>query len=182
MTDGLGLTITRKGLEECVSAKTRGIELPLKWVSIGDVSYTPSKEQTTLVNERARAEFSQYVDIGFNQIKAAAKFSGPDEISIREIGFWLESGTLLGVISAPDTLLNYKAKNGHCIQPFTLDLSALPSDTVTIVVGVENLNILLDLEMMMSAASFIGSQVVQTKQAHIQMNLSEKLRLLEVDK
>ncbi|KZN12597.1 hypothetical protein [Marinomonas sp. TW1] len=176
MSDSLSLVITRKGLNECISAKGKGIEARLKWVSAGDRAYSPNPDQTTLVNEIQRVEFGEYKDTGAGQLQAVAKFSGPQEYPIRELGFWLETGTLLGVISAPNTTLNYKAKDGHCIQPITLDLSALPSDTVTVVVGTENLNILIDIEMMMDTVAFVRSQVIQTKQAHTQMQLSEKIR------
>ncbi|WP_051680916.1 phage tail protein [Vibrio rhizosphaerae] len=179
--DTIKLVITRKGLEECISAKAKGIQLSLKWVSAGDRAYTPNPNQTTLQNELQRVEFSEFKDIGGSQIQAVAKFSGPDEYPIRELGFWLEDGTLFGVISAPNTTLNYKARNGHCIQPFTLDLSALPSDTVTVVVGTENLNILIDTEMMMDAVAFLHSQVIQIKQGHTYMNMSERLRILEAN-
>lgn len=179
MSDQLKLVITKKGLEECISAKSKGVSLSLKWVSAGDRDYTPNAGQTSLVNEIQRVEFGEYKDLGGNQIQAVGKFSGDDEYPIKELGFWLESGTLFGVISAPDTTLNYKAKGGVCIQPITLDLSALPSDTVQVVVGTENLNILIDTEMMMDAVAFIRSQVVQVKQAHLQMQLGERLRRVE---
>jgi len=179
MTDQLKLVITRKGLDECINAKAQGIQLNLKWVSAGDRAYTPNPDQTTLVNEIQRVEFGEYKKLASNQLQAVAKFSGPDEYPVKELGFWLESGTLLGVISAVDTTLNYKAKDGHCIQPITLNLSALPTDTVQVVVGTENLNIIIDTEMMMDAVAFMRSQVTQTKQTHMQMKLSEKLRKME---
>ncbi|WP_261888072.1 hypothetical protein [Vibrio rhizosphaerae] len=87
-------------------------------------------------------------------------------------------GTLFGVISAPNTMLNYKARNDHCIQPFTLDLSALPSDSV---MGTESRNILIDTEMMMDAVAFLHSQVIQIKQGHRYMNMSKRLRILEAN-
>lgn len=170
------LVITRQGLDECISAEANGIRVPLKWVSAGDRAYMPSLDQTRLHNELQRVEFSEYKDTASNQIQAVAKFSGPQQYPIRELGFWLESGTLLGVISAPGITLNYKPANGHCIQPFTLDLSTLPKDSVSVVVGTENLNILIDEEMMMDAVSFVRSQVVQVKQAHIHMMLNNQLR------
>lgn len=181
MSDQLKLVITRKGLDECISAKSKGINLNLKWVSAGDRAYTPNPDQTTLVNEIQRVEFGEYKDLGSNQLQAVGKFSGPQEYPVKELGFWLETGTLLGVISAPNTTLNYKAKDGHCIQPITLDLSALPSDTVTVVVGTENLNILIDTEMMMDAVAFVRSQTNQTKQAHMLIKLSERLREQEIN-
>lgn len=181
MSDQLKLVITRKGLDECISAKSKGINLNLKWVSAGDRAYTPNPDQTTLVNEIQRVEFGEYKDLGGNQLQAVGKFSGPQEYPVKELGFWLETGTLLGVISAPNTTLNYKAKDGHCIQPITLDLSALPSDTVTVVVGTENLNILIDTEMMMDAVAFMRSQTNQTKQALMLIKLSERLREQEIN-
>lgn len=144
--EGLKLVITRRGLDAAISAKNKGIKATLKWVSVGDAAYIPNKEQLVLQNERARVEFGEYKDTGGSSIQAAAKFSGSDEYSIREIGFWLDDGTLFGVISKPDTTLNYKAKDAHCIQPFTLNISDLPSDSITVIVGTENLNIMIDEE------------------------------------
>lgn len=173
MSDSLSLVITRKGLNECISAKGRGIEARLKWVSAGDRAYTPSPDQSSLVNEIQRVEFGEYKDTGTGQLQAVAKFSGPQEYPIKELGFWLETGTLLGVISAPNTTLNYKAKNGHCIQPITLDLSALPSDTVSVVVGTENLNILIEDEFTKMAVAQVQTMYRQIRQ---------EFRLLEIEK
>lgn len=175
MTDELKLVITRKGLEECISAKNAGIKVDLKWVSAGDRAYTPNPDQTQLVNEIQRVEFSEFKDVGGNQMKAVGKFSGPQEYPIRELGFWLASGTLLGVISAPDTTLNYKSKDGHCIQPITLDLSALPSDSVQVVVGSENLNILIDEEFAKMAKAIVDTQHIQIKQEFRLMDLENKV-------
>lgn len=179
MSDEFQLVITKKGLDESISAKSKGINLNLKWVSAGDADYTPNADQTVLVNERQRVEFGEYIDLGNNQLRAVGKFSGELEYPIKELGFWTEGGTLFGVISAPNKTLNYKVKDGHCIQPLTLDLRALPSGTINVIVGTENLNILIDTEMMMDAVAFMRSQTIQTIQARTQMQLSEKLRKLE---
>ncbi|MCS6237143.1 phage tail protein [Shewanella baltica] len=173
--DELKLVITTKGLNECISAKSKGIKAELQWVSVGDRAYTPNKDQTTLQNELQRVEFGEYKDTGDSTLQAAAKFSGPQEYPIREIGFWLASGTLFGVISAPNTTLNYKPKNGHCIQPLTLDLTALPSNTVTVVVGTENLNILIDEEFIKMAIAQVDTMHRQIKQEFRLLDLEKKL-------
>lgn len=180
MTDQLKLVITRKGLDECISAKSKGIKIEIKWVSAGDRAYTPNPDQTVLQNEIQRVEFGEYKDGGGSTLQATAKFSGPPEYPIKELGFWLASGTLFGVISAPNTTLNYKPKNGNCIQPITLDLSALPSNTVTVVVGTENLNILIDAEMMIDAHTFLITQATAIRQALMSLKISERLRKLEI--
>jgi len=51
-------------------------------------------------------------------------------------------------------LLTYKAAAARVLQKFTLDVSPLPAESVTIVVGSENLNVLLAEELAaLSAAS-----------------------------
>ncbi|MCF2827067.1 MULTISPECIES: phage tail protein [unclassified Pseudoalteromonas] len=172
MSESLKLVITRSGLDECISAKEKGLKAELKYVSAGDRAYTPNPDQRALQNELQRVEFGEYKDLGVGQLQAVAKFSGPQEYAVRELGFWLASGTLLGVISAPNTTLNYKAKDGHCIQPFTLDLSALPSETVTVIVGTENLNILIEEE-------FTRVAIAQVDSMHRQMQQQFKLDELQ---
>ncbi|POC19525.1 phage tail protein [Vibrio vulnificus] len=175
----LAVTITEQGLAECISAKESGIQAQIKWISAGDRAYTPSPTQKMLQNEKQRVEISEYKDMSATSLQCTAKFSGSAEYSIREIGIWLSTGTLLGVISERDTTLNYKAANAHVIIPFTMDLSALPTDSLEIIVGIENLNILIDEQMMSDAVAFARSQKLQTKQLFAHMKLSDKLRQLE---
>lgn len=176
----LAVTITEQGLAECISAKESGIQAWIKWISAGDRAYTPSPTQKVLQNEKQRVEISEYKDTGATSLQCTAKFSGDDEYSIREIGIWLSTGTLLGVISAPNTTLNYKAAKAHVVIPFTMDLSALPTDSLEVVVGVENLNIIIDTEMMMDAVAFAGSQETQVKQSLAHMKLADKIHKLEI--
>lgn len=179
MSDGHQLVITQQGLEAANTAKNRGLKAELKWCSVGDASYTPSKNQKVLVNELDRVEFGEYKEMGGGILQAVAKFSGPKEYAVGEIGFWLDDGTLFGVISVPDKILNFKSKTGSILQPFTLNLSDLPSDSVSIVVGTENLNILIDQEMMSDAVAFTRSQASQVKQLLAYMKLSDKVHMLE---
>lgn len=173
MSESLKMVITRQGLEACIGAKAKGLAMELKWASAGDRAYTPNREQTKLHNELQRVEFGEYRDHGGGQLQAVAKFSGPQEYPIRELGFWLSSGILFGVMSAPNTTLNYKPKNAHCIQPIALNLSTLPSDSVRVVVGTENINILIDDEFARLAA-------VQVDTMHRQ--IKQEFRLLELEK
>ena len=173
------ITVTKQALEECISAVNQGAKVKIREVSLGTEMYTPSKTQTTLRNEMQREPISQCIDTGTASVYFAAKFSGPQAYQVGEIAFWLDTGTLFGVISDPDEILNYKAANAHVVQPCTLDLSLLPADSVEVVVGVENLNLLIDVEMMKKTASFIRSQTNQIKQSHLLMQLSERFRLSE---
>ncbi|MBF4377392.1 phage tail protein, partial [Vibrio anguillarum] len=57
--------------------------------------------------------------------------------------------------------------------PFTLDLSALPTNSVTVIVGTENLNILIDAEFAIMAKTQVDTMHRQIK---------HEFRLLELEK
>lgn len=54
-------------------------------------------------------------------------------------------------------LLTYKAAAARVLQKFTLDISPLPADSVTVVVGAENLNVLLTEEFATVATANINN-------------------------
>lgn len=54
-------------------------------------------------------------------------------------------------------LLTYKAAAARVLQKFTLDISPLPADSVTVVVGAENLNILISEEITALATANIDN-------------------------
>jgi len=168
---------TDAGLAELVSAKNLGIHGAITHMAAGDKSYTPQASQETLVNEKQRVEIEDSEDLSSTQIRMGARFSGELEYEVREIGFFLESGTLLAIYSVPNKLLTYKSANSDWVQKFTLDISMLPTDSVTIQVGTENINLMLSEELASMTVAFIKAQTVQTKITHQQMVLSEKLRL-----
>jgi hypothetical protein len=64
---------------------------------------------------------------------------------------------LLAVYSVAGKLLTYKAAAARVLQKFTLDISPLPADSVTVVVGTESLNILLTEELASLSAASIDS-------------------------
>ena len=172
---------TDAGLAELVSAKNSGIKGAITHVAAGDKSYTPQASQATLVNERQRVEVVDFEDLDLTQIRMGVRFSGELEYEVREVGFFLASGTLLAVYSVPDKLLTYKPSGGDWVQKFTLDISMLPTDSVTIQTGTENINLMLSEELASMTVAFIKAQTVQTKITHQQMVLSEKLRLSGVN-
>lgn len=166
---------TRAGLGELISAKNKGIKGLIKWVAVGDQCYTPSVDQTRLRNELQREEISEFVELSPTQLKLVCAFRGDLEYTVGEIGYFLESGTLLAVYSIPNTALTYKSPSSSWIPRFTLDISPLPTDSITVVVGSDNLNILIEPEMMSDALAFIRSQTVQIRQSHNQIKVNDNL-------
>lgn len=148
---------TNIGLAELLSAKNTGIKAEITHIAAGDKSYKPEVSQVALRAERQRETIVDFEELSPTQLRMAAKFAGELEYEVREIGFYLATGTLLAVYSAPNTLLTYKSKNSSWIQKFTLDISPLPTDSVTVVVGTENLNLMLAEEMASMATAQIDN-------------------------
>ena len=156
MTDDITRLVrfTSKGLDEVLQAKNQGLKGEITHIAAGTGRYTPTGTETALRNERQRVAIVDYEDLGDRQLRMAALFDGDGEYEIGEFGFYLASGTLLAVYSVAGQLLTYKAAAARVLQKFTLDISPLPADSVTVIVGSENLNILMVDELAsLSAAS-----------------------------
>ncbi len=156
------LRYTNAGLAELISAKNEGLKGAITHVAAGTEKYTPSHSQTRLRNERDRVLVADYEDIGPTQIRLAARFDSDKEYEVGEVGFYLASGTLLAVFSAPNTTLTYKSQYSHWLQRFTLDLTPLPSESVTVNVGVPNVNLLMARELATVGAATISNMARQT--------------------
>jgi hypothetical protein len=126
-------------------------------IGAGTGRYNPDGTEVALRDERQRVAIVDYEDLGERQLRMAALFDGEDEYEIGEFGFYLASGTLLAVYSVAGKLLTYKAAAARVLQKFTLDVSPLPAESVTVVVGSENLNILLIDELAAISAANIDN-------------------------
>lgn len=174
----LKLQFTQQGLAACLDAQSKGLKAEITHMAFGDAAYNPSQNQTQLNNERERIEINDWQDGGQN-MRMAGVFDGELEYAIREIGIFLSDGTLLGVYSQSGKTLGYRTPAVKVIQWFTLNLSALPTNSVTVVVGAENLNLVLDAEFIAAAASFLNTGAAIIKNAQWNMQLSERIRTME---
>ncbi len=159
MTDDITRLVrfTSKGLDEVLQAKNQGLKGEITHIAAGTGRYNPSGNETALRNERQRVAIVDYEDLGQRQLRMAALFDGDGEYEIGEFGFYLASGTLLAVYSVAGQLLTYKAAAARVLQKFTLDISPLPADSVTIVVGSENLNLLMTEELAVLSVATIDN-------------------------
>ena len=159
MTDEITRLVrfTSKGLDEVLQAKNQGLKGEITHVGAGTGRYNPDGSEVALSDERQRVAIVDYEDLGERQLRMAALFDGDGEYEIGEFGFYLASGTLLAVYSVAGTLLTYKAAAARVLQKFTLDVSPLPADSVTVVVGSENFNILIAEELASVATANIDN-------------------------
>ncbi|MBD8235151.1 hypothetical protein SOM46_05525 [Pseudomonas fluorescens] len=159
MTDEITRLVrfTSKGLDEVLQAKNQGLKGEITHIGAGTGRYNPNGTEVALRDERQRVAIVDYEDLGERQLRMAALFDGDGEYEIGEFGFYLASGTLLAVYSVAGELLTYKAAAARVLQKFTLDVSPLPADSVTIVVGEHNLNLLLTEELATIAAANVNN-------------------------
>ena len=148
---------TSKGLDEVLQAKNQGLKGEITHIAAGTGRYNPTGNETALRNERQRVAIVVYEDLGQRQLRIAALFDGDGEYEIGEFGFYLASGTLLAVYSVAGQLLTYKAAAARVLQKFTLDISPLPADCVAVVVGSENLNLLMAEELAVLSVATIDN-------------------------
>ncbi|MGE1173733.1 hypothetical protein [Pseudomonas sp. BW7P1] len=168
MTDDVTRLVrfTSAGLSEVLQAKNQGLKGEITHIGAGTARYDPKGSETALRDERQRVAIVDYEDLGSGQLRMGALFSGADEYEIGEFGFYLASGTLLAVYSVAGKLLTYKASAARVLQKFTLDVSPLPADSVTVLVGTENLNVLLSEEFTALACADIDNMA-----RHVQLLL-----------
>lgn len=158
MTDITRLVrFTSAGLGEVLQAKNQGLKGEITHIGAGTARYDPTGAETALRDERQRVLIVDYEDLGSRQLRMAGLFDGPDEYEIGEFGFYLASGTLLAIYSVAGKLLTYKAGAARVLQKFTLDISPLPADSVTVVIGSENLNVLLTEEIAQLATANVDN-------------------------
>lgn len=174
----LELQFTTAGLAACLAAKNKGLKAEITHMAFGSTAFTPSKNTTSLPGLQEKIEISDYQDAG-QSLRMAGIFSGNKEYAIRGIAFYLADGTLLGTYSAPGILIGYRTPAVRVVQWFTLNIEALPSNSVTVVVGVENLNLILDAELAEGAAAFMRQGENIIKNAHWNLQLSERIRNME---
>ncbi|MEG8230935.1 hypothetical protein [Pseudomonas orientalis] len=159
MTDEITRLVrfTSKGLDEVLRAKNQGLKGEITHIGAGTGRYNPDGSEVALRDERQRVAIVDYEDLGERQLRMAALFDGDGEYEIGEFGFYLASGTLLAVYSVAGKLLTYKAAAARVLQKFTLDVSPLPADSVTIVVSGDSLNLLLVEELAAIAAANVNN-------------------------
>lgn len=151
------IRFTSAGLAELVQAKNQGLKGEITHVAAGTARYDPTGAETALKAEVQRVAVSDYEDLGAGSLRIAALFDGALEYEVGEFGFFLSTGTLLGVYSQAGLLQTYKAATARILQRFTLNISALPTDSVTVVVGSESLNILVAEELAQLAAASVDN-------------------------
>lgn len=96
----INATVTQAGIEAAFSSSNNGVALELSYVALGSATYTPSVEQTSLVNEIERVQIVSGQKTAYNQLHLETIFGAAnEEYWVQEIGFFLADGTLFALWS-----------------------------------------------------------------------------------
>lgn len=130
----MALVITDTGMSKAVNADMQGISLKITHVGVGLNGYEPDSSQTELENEIEVVEIQGGETISPTQVQLTALFDGEDEIQGREVGFYLEDGTLFAVESDPVNVIMYKSGSvgSSALEIFDIVLDSVPPSSVTV--------------------------------------------------
>lgn len=157
--------ITTKGLSAVFNAQSDGVSARITHIALGEHGRTPSKNELALTKERMRIQIADGERVDDHQIHLTALADGSTEFWVKEIGFFLEDGTMLAVWSSTQPLA-YKSALVPLLLAFDLKLEALPAQSVTVVGTGANL----------SLAAF-GEPIVANAAAAI-ANMARHIKLL----
>lgn len=133
MNNALQPVITQAGWQAAILAENAELKIVIDSIALGDKSYTVTGDETELQHECARVAIAQSAAITAQQLQLTALVTGNDEYWVREIGIYLEEGTLFALWSDPANPLAYKAQNVDLVLTLDLVLTALPSDNITVI-------------------------------------------------
>ncbi|MEL7290429.1 MAG: phage tail protein [Pseudomonadota bacterium] len=128
----MSLLITDAGIAASIEAGNLGINYKITEISIGTEGYIPSSDQTSLRNEVERKAITRGSVIDIGQLHFETVWDDTTEFEGKEIGYWLEDGTLFAVDSRNGEVITYKQKNTVVTEAVELNLSASSIENITV--------------------------------------------------
>ena len=163
-------TITEQGLQAVFNASNDGLAARISQIGLGDAGYSVAvsnsgrTDQTSLVSEQQKVAVSDGKRISGQQINISFIAEGTASYWVKELGFYLEDGTLFAVWSSPDKALAWKSDSVPLIVGLELVLSALPADSVTVEPGAQLLELVMTRESGVYSEAIIRLQEEQFQQ------------------
>jgi hypothetical protein len=134
MTQPFQPVVTQAGLQAVFNSTSSGFQANVTSIGLGEEGWIPDESATSLKNEKRRIVIGSSNLISDTQIHITAIEEG-DEHSywVREVGFYLDDGTLLAIWSNPDHPIAFKAAGVDLLIAFDLALGALPKNSINVI-------------------------------------------------
>ncbi|MGR6834748.1 phage tail-collar fiber domain-containing protein [Aliivibrio wodanis] len=135
----MSLLITDAGIAASIQAAELGVSYKITHISMGAAGYVPAHNQTTLRDEIIRKTITQGSVPALGQLHFEVLFDGNIEYEAREIGYFLEDGTLFAVDSRDGDIISIKRSDTVITEVFDLTLSGSEIETITVeIIGAAN--------------------------------------------
>ncbi|MGL4869921.1 MAG: phage tail protein [Aeromonas veronii] len=167
--------ITKAGLKAAFTADNQGIAAKITHIALGDVGRVPSNTETKLRGEKLRIQVADGERVSDTQIHITGVADSGPAFWVKEIGFFLEDGTLFALWSDVDPLA-YKSANNKVplLLAFDLVLDAVPAGSITVEGTGADLSLAAWGEQYVSSAAAI----VDNMQRHVGL----MFRVMELEK
>jgi len=128
----MSLLITNAGIKASIKAGDLGVSYKITHISIGTEGYTPTADQTKLRSEIEKRAITRGAIIGNGKLHFETVWDGDEEFEGKELGYWLEDGTLFAVDSRDGAVITYKQKDTVITEAFELNLAASSIQNITV--------------------------------------------------
>ena len=171
MSDPLIPIITDLGLQAVFNATNDGLSATITEVALGDSGYDVAVDadghasQQALISEQQRVIIADARRASPHQIDLSFVAEGPAEYWVRELGFYLEDGTLFAVWSHATRALAWKSASVPLIVGLELVLATLPAESVTVQSSGVPLQLIMTRELAAIGTALANLQLEQLRQA-----------------
>ncbi|MEZ8234805.1 hypothetical protein AB6C62_15005 [Vibrio splendidus] len=128
----MSLLITDAGIAASIRAGELGISYKIAEISIGTEGYTPTADQINLRNEVQRKAITRGEVSALGRLHFETVWDGTEAFEGKELGYWLDDGTLFAVDSRDGEVITYKRKDTVVIEACELNLAASTIDNITV--------------------------------------------------
>ncbi|USE02733.1 phage tail protein [Vibrio sp. SCSIO 43133] len=128
----MSLLITDAGIAASIRAGELGISYKIAEISIGTEGYIPNKDQTNLRNEVQRKAITRGEVTALGQLHFETTWDGSETFEGKELGYWLDDGTLFAVDSRDGDVITYKQQDSAVTEACELNLAASTIENITV--------------------------------------------------
>lgn len=171
MSETFTPVITEAGFAAALAAKTGGFAVDITHVAVGSSGYVvPTNAngkatQTELFGEQQRVEIQDARDVGNGQTDISFVIDGEGDYFIKEVGFFLDDGTLFAIASHPTQGLIWKSSISRAAIALELVLEAVDPTSINIVSAGPSLNLLMTTEFAVLAKFQMTNALENLRQA-----------------
>lgn len=153
MSETFTPVITEAGFAAALAAKNGGFAVDITHVAVGSSGYVvPTSAngkatQTALFGEQQRVAIQDARDVGNGQTDISFVVEGAGDYFIKEVGFFLDDGTLFAIASHPTQGLIWKSSISRAAIALELVLEAVDPSSINIVSAGPPLQLLMTKEI-----------------------------------